>query len=199
MKEFARVEVTSRDAWRAWLAAHHGQAESIWLVRHKKAMGATYLPYDAVVEEAICFGWVDSLPRKLDETRSMLLLSPRQPGSAWSKVNKDRVERLIAAGRMAAPGLRAVERAMADGSWSALDAVETLRVPADLAAALAGLAGAAARFAAFPKSSRRGILEWIAIAKRPETRSRRVAETARLAADNVMANHPKGRDRPRRA
>ncbi len=185
---FERVEVTSRAALRAWLEAHHGRSESVWLVTYKKAASDRHVPYDAIVEEALCFGWVDSLPRRLDAERSMLLLSPRKPGSAWSAANKARVEALGAAGLLAAPGLAKIEAAKADGAWTRLDGVERLEVPDDLAAALAALPPAADRFAAFPRSTRRGILEWILQAKRPETRAKRVEETARLAAENLRAN-----------
>jgi uncharacterized protein YdeI (YjbR/CyaY-like superfamily) len=187
-REFERVEVTSRAALRAWLEANHGRSQSVWLVTYKKAAGDRHLPYDAIVEEALCFGWVDSLPRKLDAERSMLLLSPRKAGSAWSAVNKARVEALAVAGLIAAPGLAKIEAAKADGAWTRLDGVERLEVPADLAAALAALPPAADNFAAFPRSTRRGILEWILQAKRPDTRAKRIEETARLAAQNVRAN-----------
>jgi uncharacterized protein YdeI (YjbR/CyaY-like superfamily) len=187
-RNFEQVEVKSRAEWRAWLVAHHGQAESIWLVTHKKAEGDKHVPYEVVVEEALCFGWVDSLPRKLDERRSMLLLSPRKPGSAWSRINKERAERMIAAGLMTPAGLARVEQAKADGSWSRLDEVEALAVPGDLAEALAACPNASRNFEAFPRSVKRGILEWIMQAKRPETRAKRVAETARLAAENKRAN-----------
>jgi len=186
--DLQRVEVTSRVRWRAWLEKHHGQAESIWLVTYKKSAGDRHVPYDAVVEEALCFGWVDSLPRKLDEHRTMLLLSPRKPGSAWSALNKRRAERMIAEGSMHPAGLAKIEAAKADGSWNRLDAVEALAVPDDLAAALAKHGRAAENFENFPRSVRRGILEWILQAKRPETRAKRIAQTATLAAGNKRAN-----------
>jgi uncharacterized protein YdeI (YjbR/CyaY-like superfamily) len=191
MKDFARVEVDSRAALRRWLEAHHAQAESIWLVTYKKAAGARYLPYDAIVEEALAFGWIDSLPRALDAQRTMILLSPRKAGSSWSAVNRARVERLIASGAMHAAGLARIEAAKADGSWSRLDAVEALTVPEDLAAALVPGSVADTHFRAFPRSVTRGILEWIGNAKAPETRARRIAETAAKAADNLRANHPR--------
>jgi uncharacterized protein YdeI (YjbR/CyaY-like superfamily) len=183
-----RVEVASPDELRAWLAAHHRTAGSVWLVTHEKASGAPHLPYDTVVETLIAFGWIDSLPRKLDARRSMLLISPRKPRSAWSAANKARVVRLEAEGRMAEAGRAAVAAAQADGSWRLLDAVETLETPPDLAAALAAVPPAAETFAAFPRSTRRGILEWIAQAKRPETRAGRIAETARKAQAGERAN-----------
>lgn len=188
-KDFPRVQIESRAEWRAWLAANHESAESIWLVTFKKGSGRPYVPYDDVVEEAICFGWVDSLPRKLDEERTMLLLSPRKPGSAWSKANKERAERMNAAGKMKPDGLRKIEQSKADGSWNFLDDVEALVVPEDLSAALEGHESAGENFAAFPPSSKRGILEWIKQAKKPETRGKRIRETAELASRNVRANH----------
>jgi len=182
-----RVEVASRAELRAWLEANHRRPDSIWLVTFKSG-DARYLPYGEIVEEALCFGWVDSLPRALDATRTMLRLSPRKPGSAWSKLNKDRVERMIAGGRMTAAGLRVVEAAKRSGTWSKLDDVEALEVPADLAAALLRHPGSQAAWDGFPRSVRRGILEWIAQAKRPETRAKRIDETAQKAARGERAN-----------
>lgn len=182
------VQVDSRAGWRRWLSANHSRSTGIWLVTWRKDSGRSHLPYDAVVEEALCFGWIDSKPRKLDAARTMLWIAPRKPGSGWSRANKQRIERLLAAGRIAPPGLARIEAARRDGSWSKLDAVEDLVVPEDLAVALAALPPAAARFAEFPRSVRRGILEWIGNAKRAETRSARVRETAVLAARGERAN-----------
>ena len=183
----ARVEIDSRAAWRRWLKKHHTQAESIWLVFWKKG-DPRHVPNGDIVEEALCFGWVDSLPRKLDAQRSMLLLSPRRAGSAWSKLNKQRAERMIAEGLMTPAGLARIEAAKKDGLWSKLDGVDALEVPADLVAALKAHKPAAANWDAFPRSVKRGILEWILQAKRPETRARRVAETAVRASRNERAN-----------
>ncbi len=187
MSDHPKVTVKSRTEWRAWLQEHHGQSESIWLVTYKKG-SADYLPYNDIVEEALCFGWVDSLPRALDDARTMLRLSPRRPKSAWSKANKERAERMIAAGRMTEAGLTMIERAKANGAWSKLDAVEALTLPPDLAEALAAQPPARANFDGFPRSVRRGILEWIEQAKRPQTRAKRVLETATSAARNERAN-----------
>lgn len=189
--ELPRVEVESRAGWRRWLSANHAREGGVWLVTYKKAADPRrYLSYDDIVDEALCFGWIDSLPRSLDAERSMRLVAPRKAKSGWSAVNKARVERLVAARKMAPAGLRAIERAKADGSWGKLDAVEALVVPRDLAAALG--ARARAYFDAFPRSSKRIILEWIAGARTPETRAKRVEETARLAAENRRANHWRG-------
>lgn len=178
----------SRAEWRAWLEAHHTQTEGIWLIYYKKASGKPRVTYEESVEEALCFGWIDSIANKLDEERSMQWFAPRKPGSGWSRPNKERVERLLAAGLMMPAGLAKIEAAQQDGSWNALDAVEALEIPTDLAAALAANPPAANYFEAFPRSVKRAILEWITNAKKPETRAKRIAETARLAAQNIRAN-----------
>jgi uncharacterized protein YdeI (YjbR/CyaY-like superfamily) len=139
-------------------------------------------------EECLCFGWIDSKPGRIDDRHTALLCTPRKRGSGWSKVNKDRLSRLLAEGHVAAAGLAAIDEAKQDGSWSRLDEVDRLSVPDDLAAALAERHPARSKFDAFPNSARRGILEWIASAKTPATRARRVDETARLAQENVRAN-----------
>jgi uncharacterized protein YdeI (YjbR/CyaY-like superfamily) len=188
LDEAEQVHATSTTEWRRWLARHAARTAGVWLVTWKKATGKPRMEYGEAVEEALAFGWIDSLPRSLDSERSLLWFAPRKPGTGWSRINKERVARLIADGRMAAPGLEKVEQAKRDGSWSRLDDVDALVVPADLTRALAGYPDAAAHFAAFPRSATRGILEWISNAKRPETRQRRVEETARLAAQNERAN-----------
>ena len=185
--EHEQVEVRSREALRQWLSENHHRPDSIWLITWKTHTDH-HLPWDDVVEEALCFGWIDSQPRKPDQDRSMIRLSPRKPGSGWSGVNKARVEALLAAGLMAPPGLAVIEGARRDGSWTALDSASRLSVPDDLVAALDARPGAAVNFAAFPPSARRSILEWIATAKRNETRASRVNETARLAQLGQRAN-----------
>jgi uncharacterized protein YdeI (YjbR/CyaY-like superfamily) len=146
---------------------------------------------EEAVEEALCFGWIDAKANRLDERRWKQWMGRRKPGGGWSAVNKRRIERLIAEGRMAPAGLAMIEAAKADGSWSKLDASHSLKVPRDLAAALRAYPNARPRFDTFPPSSRRAILEWIDSAKRPETRARRVGETARLAEDGIRANQPR--------
>jgi uncharacterized protein YdeI (YjbR/CyaY-like superfamily) len=183
-----QVEVRSREELRNWLERNHIQPDAVWLVTHKKHRTEYHLPYSEAVDELICFGWVDSLPRKLDDDRSMLMIAPRKPKSNWSKINKDKADRLAAEGRMRPAGLAAVEKAKAGGQWDALNAVEALDMPDDLSLALAGNRHAAGHFQAFPKSAKRGILEWIGAAKTAETRAKRVEETARLAKDNIRAN-----------
>lgn len=193
MRDYERVQVHSRAEWRQWLQEHHGQSDSIWLVRFKKSSGQPTLTNDEIVEEALCFGWIDSVPAKLDEQRTMLLLSPRRPGSVWSRINRDRVPQLEELGLMAEPGRRAIQRAKDDGSWLALDGVDPDNLPVDLVAQLKRIKGAQAAFNGFSMSSRRAILEWIHSAKKPETRERRLKETARLAAIGLRANFPESR------
>lgn len=182
------IHPLTRAEWREWLIQNHTRPEGVWLIRYKKATGKPFLDYEEAVEEALCFGWIDSKPNKLDEERSLLWIAPRKAGSGWSKPNKERIERLLAAGLMMPAGLAKIEAAKVDGSWTSLDAIEALEIPADLAEALAALPSAAEYFEAFPRSVKRGILEWIVTAKRPETRAKRIDETARLAAENRRAN-----------
>jgi uncharacterized protein YdeI (YjbR/CyaY-like superfamily) len=189
--DYEHVEVRSRAEFRAWLTENHGRNVSIWLEFGKKAAGDCYVPYEDVVEEALCFGWIDGRARPLDGLRRMLLLSPRRLGSMWSKINKERVERLTVAGLMTGAGLRKVDAAKRDGSWHTLDAIDSETMPEDFAEALRRHEGAAVNFAAFPASSRKIILGWIGTAKRPETRAKRVEEAAEQASRNIRANHPR--------
>jgi uncharacterized protein YdeI (YjbR/CyaY-like superfamily) len=186
--DLPEVTIESRRQWRAWLAENHASAPGVWLTRYKKASGRGQVSYDDVVEEALCFGWVDSRPRSLDENRSQLLVTPRKPTSRWSRLNKQRVERLLAAGLMTPAGLAAVEVARRNGAWTALDDVEELAEPADLSEALDARPAARRHWDAFPRSTRRAILEWITAAKRPQTRATRIEQTATLAERNVRAN-----------
>ncbi len=182
------VEVTTLAQWRAWLQLNHTQRASVWLVTYKKGGSHPCVSYDEVVSEALCWGWIDSLPRKLDDERTMLRFSPRSKNTGWSALNKQRVARMVAAQRMQPQGMVKIDAAIADGSWQRLDRVEALEIPADLATALASHTGAAAQFVAFPRSVQRGILEWILAAKRPETRAKRILETATLANQGKRAN-----------
>lgn len=171
----------SRAEWREWLAHNHASPTGVWLVQWKARTGKAGVTYDDLVEEALCFGWIDSTARTLDAERSQLWFAPRKRGSGWARSNKERIARLEAAGLMAEPGRRVIEAAKADGSWTLLDDVEDLRVPDDLAQALAGHPDAAANWESFSPSVRKQALYWIVQAKRAETRASRVAEVARRA------------------
>lgn len=181
------VHPLTRPEWREWLARNYERREGIWLISYKRHTGQPRIDYEEAVEEALCFGWIDSKTRALDEDRAMLWLAPRRPQTGWSRSNKERVCKLTAEGLMAPPGRAKIEAAQADGSWNALDSVEALEVPADLDVALGRYDHAAANFDAFPRSAKRAILEWISTARKAETRARRIEETARLAEQNVRA------------
>ena len=193
----ASEEVVAKDraAWRRWLERHHATSDGVWLVIAKKGSGIPSVTYEESVEEALCFGWIDAKANSLDDRRYKQWMARRKPGSGWAASNKRRVERLIAEGRMAPAGLRAVQAAKADGSWTKLDGSEALEVPTNLAKALKRYPNARKHFDAFPPSARRVILQWIGTAKKAETRAKRVEETARLAEDNVRAAQPPPRRR----
>ena len=181
------VHADDAAAWRAWLEANHAATRGAWLIMRRRQAGGQGLGYEAAVEEALCFGWVDSTRRGLDDERNKLYFAQRKPGSAWAATNKARVGRLIDEGRMAPAGLAAIELAKANGSWETLDATERLEIPADLAAALDARPPAAANFVAFPPSARKILLGWVAMARRPETRAGRIDQIATAAARNERA------------
>jgi len=188
-ENYPRVEVRSRVELRAWFNAEHATSRGAWITTWKKHVGGQHVDAAAVTEEALCFGWIDSLPRAFDDDRSMVLVTPRKPKSAWSAINKQRVEQLLASGSVTPAGLAVIEAAKQSGTWTALDAVETLVLPPDLVAAFACADPAArAHFDAFPRSAKRGILEWIHTAKKPETRTKRIVETVTLATTNQRAH-----------
>lgn len=164
--------------WRAWLSKHHDKAKEIWLVYYKKGSGKTSVTYPEALDEALCFGWIDSIVKKYDEDRYMQRYTPRKPRSQWSAANKKHVARLIREGRMTEHGLAKIKAAKRDGSWSKFDAVDRDgEAPRDLLDALARNPEAQACFEKMPPSSRKLYGFWIDSAKRPETRARRIAET----------------------
>lgn len=177
-----RFQPADRAAWRAWLEANHATATGAWVVTYKRRSGRPVVAYEALIEEALCFGWIDGQARGLDHERTMLRFSPRKRGSTWARTNKARVERLLAAGLMTPAGLRAIEAAKADGSWDALTDADALVVPDDLAASLAADPAAARGFDALAPSARKPILYWVTSARRSETRARRIADVVRYAA-----------------
>ena len=188
MAEPEIVEVVDRAAWRRWLTRHHRRPDAVWLVIHKRTSTSGSLRYEEAVEEALCFGWIDSKANKLDDARYKLWMAPRKPKSVWSAVNKRRVEELVASEAMDQAGMAAIEAAKADGSWSALDRSDALELPADLLGAFDRHEGSRANWDGFPPGARKQILGWVYSAKRDETRAKRVEETARLAARNERAN-----------
>lgn len=183
-----KVEVKTRGELRSWLQANHYQTKGIWLITHKKS-SEYYLSYQDIVRECLCFGWIDSLPRKLDETRTMLYISPRKQGSNWSKANKEYVAELKRLALIHQSGWNKIEQAKKDGSWTFLDDVEALILPNDLKLAFSHNQIAFKNWEAFPSSVKRGILEWIKNAKKSATRSKRIADTVSKAEKNIRANY----------
>ena len=179
----ARIYAADRAAWRSWLETHGETSVAVWLVYYKKTSGQPSISWNEAVEEALCFGWIDSKAKPIDDQRYMQYFSPRRATSVWSAINKASVERLAADGLMHESGLRAIERAQANGSWSALDAVDALVIPDDLAAAFAAAPGTRDRFDRLSRTNRRIILQRIATAKRPETRARRIATAVSAVAE----------------
>jgi uncharacterized protein YdeI (YjbR/CyaY-like superfamily) len=189
--DYQQLLVESRAQWRSWLQDQHATAPGVWAVTWKKGRSGPHVPYADLVEEALCFGWIDSLGRKVDDERSQLLLTPRKPASKWSRLNKQRVARLTAAGLMAPAGLAMVELAQRTGTWTALDLVEDLVEPAELRAALDAVPAARRHWDGFPRSARRAILEWIGSARTDQTRDKRVRKAVEEAAVGRRANQPR--------
>ena len=186
MADQERVEVTSRAELRSWLEEHHTQTQSIWLVTYKKAAGLDrYVPWEDIVQEALCFGWIDSQAARVDDERTMVRLSPRKKGSHWSGINKAHVVELEEKGLITEAGWAAIDRAKRDGSWEFLDDVEAGIIPDDLAEAFDAVPGSREQFEAFPLSSRRIALAQIKMAKRPETRAKRIAKTVEDSSQGI--------------
>jgi uncharacterized protein YdeI (YjbR/CyaY-like superfamily) len=173
------IDLPDRAAWRAWLAANHNSSGSIRLVVSKK--GQAGVSYTDAVEEALCYGWIDSRTNKLDGAHYLLLISPRRKGSIWSKQNKERIVRLEALGLMTAPGLAKITAAIEDGSWNALDEVEALHLPPALAEAFAANPNAQVHWDASSESLRKQWLYWLASARLKETIRHRVEQLVALA------------------
>lgn len=166
--------------WHLWLATHHSQQVGVWLVSWRARTGKSAIPYEEAVQEALCYGWIDSTYRSLDDERGMRWYSPRRKGSLWAASNKERVEHLEAEGRMTDAGRLAIQAAQADGSWVLMEPVEALIVPDDLAAALDASPPARQRWHDLAPTAKRAYLLWLATAKRPVTRARRVRQSVEL-------------------
>jgi uncharacterized protein YdeI (YjbR/CyaY-like superfamily) len=179
----------SRKEWRKWLEKNHSTEKSVWLVIYKKESEIPSVYYPEAVDEALCFGWIDSKPNKRDEDSYYQFFAKRNPKSNWSKVNKEKIAKLIEKGLMQSAGLEMIEIAIENGTWTALDEVENLIIPDDLQELFSDNKTAFENWERFPSSSKRGILEWILNAKKPETRQKRIEETVSLAEKDIRANH----------
>jgi uncharacterized protein YdeI (YjbR/CyaY-like superfamily) len=174
-----------REEWRQWLAENHRAKPSVWLVYYKKEAGMPTISYSDAVDESLCFGWIDSTKRSLGNDRYEQLFTKRKPNSAWSKINKAKIERLIAEGLMTEAGYECIEAAKKNGSWALLDEVEELVIPKDLEKAFKTHKGSKDFFMGLSKSAKKMILYWLVQAKQPETRQRRITEIAELAAQGL--------------
>jgi uncharacterized protein YdeI (YjbR/CyaY-like superfamily) len=171
----------SRQEWRQWLIENHSLKQSVWLVYHKKKTNMPSVAYTEAVDEALCFGWIDSTRISLGDDQFMQFFCKRKPKSVWSKVNKAKIQRLISEGLMMQAGYESVETAKLNGSWVILDDVEDLKIPKDLAGEFKSRPGSKAYFMSLSKSARKSMLQWLVLAKRPETRQKRIAEIAEQA------------------
>jgi uncharacterized protein YdeI (YjbR/CyaY-like superfamily) len=178
------VYARDRQAWRQWLEENHRTSPGIWLIYYKVKSGKPSVQYSEAVKEALCFGWIDSKVKSLDEERYQQVFTPRKPKSVWSQLNKQYIEDLIQQGRMTPAGLDKINAAKQDGSWTILDEIEALVFPLDLKQALAVNPIALQNFEAFSRSTKKNILFWISSAKRPETRLKRIEQTVSSAAQN---------------
>lgn len=175
---YPRIHPKTAAEWRRWLRDNHDKRQGVWLVAYKAATGKARLAYEDSIPEALCYGWIDSLNKPLDDERTALLFTPRKAGSEWSRTNKVRIARLVKEGRMEAAGLAKIAAAKRDGSWTLLDSVEALEVPDDLRRAL-GATGMRT-FEALTPGRKKEHLRTLVTAKRPETRAKRVADIVRF-------------------
>ena len=180
-----------RKKWRVWLAKNGAKEKSVWLIMYRKETGKKSITYAEAVEEGLCFGWIDSKANKRDEESFYQFFAKRNPKSNWSKLNKERVAKLIEQGQMTEKGMEVIEIAKTNGRWTSLDKIENLELPADFKKALKQNPAAAKNYEAFPRSAKKGILEWIQNAKRIITREKRILETVTLAEKNIRANQYK--------
>lgn len=172
-------------AWRSWLTANHDRTRGVWVVSWRTASGRDAIPYEELVEQALCFGWIDSTVNSLDDDRGLQLMTPRKAKSGWTRLNRQRVANLEAQGQMTDAGRRAIAVAQQNGWWTLSDSVEDLIEPDELAAALDASPPARASWDAFPPSARKQMLWWVVTAAKPETRAKRI--------DTIVSDAAEGR------
>lgn len=180
-ENFEKVEVVSAQDLRTWLMENHRQENSVWLVTHKKSFPEKYISREAVLDELICFGWIDGIRRKLDDHKTMQLISPRK-AQHWAQSYKDRAQKLIVTGRMDPSGMQAIKTSKANGLWSFMDDVDQLIVPPDLEQALLQKPEAHAFFTSINPSSKRFVLRWLKLTKTQKTRMSRILKLVELSA-----------------
>jgi uncharacterized protein YdeI (YjbR/CyaY-like superfamily) len=184
-KEIETFCPASQKDWREWLLENHNSKQSIWLVYHKIKSNVPSISWSQAVDEALCFGWIDSMARPIDDRTFMQFFCKRKPNSVWSKINKKKVDRLISEGLMTQAGFDSIEKAKHNGSWVILDDVEELKIPRDLIAAFKTQRGSKPFFLSLSKSVQKSMLQWLVLAKKPETRQKRINEIAILAGQKL--------------
>ena len=178
------IYVATRAEWRQWLEENHRSTQSVWLICNTRKSEKPTIHWSELVDEALCFGWIDSTRKSIDETKFTQLFSQRKPNSTWSKINKEKIQRLIANGQMRQAGLEVINTAKKNGTWTLLDTVEELIIPEDLETAFQKHQGSKDYFLTLSKSVKKMMLQWLVLAKRPETRQKRIDEIAELAGKN---------------
>ncbi len=184
-KEIETFCPASRQEWRIWLKENHNSKQSVWLVYYKKKTSVATITWSEAVDEALCFGWIDSTKKALDNETFMQFFCKRKPNSVWSKINKGKIEQLMREGLIMQAGYASIETAKQNGSWAILDDVEELTIPKDLAKEFKTQPGSGDYFLSLSKSVRKSILQWLVLAKRPETRQKRINEIAALASQKL--------------
>lgn len=186
MKDIEDFRPRNRNEWRKWLKQNHKKKEAVWLIFYRKESPHYNLSWSESVDEALCFGWIDSVKKTIDQEKFKQYFSKRKPKSNWSKINKDKVKTLIDQGIMEEAGYKSIEIAKKNGSWTFLDQVEALVVPEDLKEALAKHKGSMEYFENLSKSTKKILLYWVASAKRTETRQKRIVEIAENASKELI-------------
>jgi uncharacterized protein YdeI (YjbR/CyaY-like superfamily) len=184
----------SRQEWREWLQKNHIKKQSVWLIYYKKKSAIPTVTYSEAVDEALCFGWIDSKTKPINEESFMQFFSRRKEKSVWSKINKEKIQRLIEAGLMTQAGYDIIETAKQNGSWTILDGAEALVIPADLENEFQNRANAKKYFLSLSRSDKRNILQWLVLAKRQETRQKRIEEIVELADNNQKPKQFRGKN-----
>ena len=192
-KEIETFYPRSRQEWRDWLQDNHAKKQSVWLIYYKKKSNVSTILYSDAVDEALCFGWIDSKSKPIDEHKFMQFFSKRKEKSVWSKVNKEKIERLTNEGLMTNAGYEIIEKAKQNGSWNILDEAEALHIPEDLEGEFDKRPNAKLYFLSLSRSDKRNILQWLILAKRQETREKRITEIVELADKNQKPKQFSGR------
>jgi uncharacterized protein YdeI (YjbR/CyaY-like superfamily) len=182
-----------RQEWREWLQKNHIKKQSVWLIYYKKKSAIPTVTYSEAVDEALCFGWIDSKTKPINEEAFMQFFSKRKAKSVWSRINKEKIQRLIETGLMTQAGHDIIETAKENGSWTILDDAEALVIPADLENEFQKRANAKNYFLSLSRSDKRNILQWLVLAKRPETRQKRIEEIVELADNNQKPKQFRGK------